>query len=175
MICCADVAPEAMSAFSCVIDLPTTSYGELVTAPSARSLTTGPSAGAAAVPQAGAVKLAIRQASPTGRSPSAGEAASAAAFAPTAATCVPAAGTAPPPAGVRVSLSPVTTKCTSERVSPAPIVSVLTKPGWLDSSPPPGSATVNGSRRKLPTRSTVPATVALAPLTVADPAAAEGE
>ena len=30
MICCAVVAPEAMSAFSCVIDLPTTLYGELV-------------------------------------------------------------------------------------------------------------------------------------------------
>ena len=32
MICCAFVTPAAMSAFSCVIDLPTTLYGELVVA-----------------------------------------------------------------------------------------------------------------------------------------------
>ena len=93
----------------------------------------------------------------------------------TALTCVPAAGIVPPSGGVRVSLSPVTTKCASERVSPAGIVIVLTKPGWLLSSPVAGSATVNGSRRKLPMRSTVPVTVALVPLTVGAPAAVDGE
>ena len=102
---------------------------------------------------------------------SGGAAASAAALACTAATCEPAAGTGVP----RVSLSPVTTKCTSAFVSPAGIVSVFTKPTWLLSSPVVGSATVNGSRRKLPVLSNVPATVALVPLTVAEPAAPLGE
>src|SRR4029079_6069181 len=100
MICCAEVAPEAMSAFSCVTDLPTTLYGELVVAPSDGSFTTVPSAGAASAPQAGTVQLTTRQRSPAGTSPSDGAAASAVALAPTAATWVPAAGTVPPPAGV---------------------------------------------------------------------------
>src|SRR5215218_8108551 len=175
MICCALALPAAMSAFSCVIDLPTTLYGELVVAPSERSPTTGPRAGAAAAPQGLTVQFAMRQSAPAGRSVTGGAAARAAALACTALTCVPAAGVVPPPGGVRVSLSPVMTKCASERVSPAAIVIVFTNAGWLLSSPVAGRATVNGSRRKLPIRSTFPATVALVPLTVAEPAAAVGE
>ena len=52
---------------------------------------------------------------------------------------------------------------------------MFTKPTWLLSSPVVGSATVNGSRRKLPVLSNVPVTVALVPLTVAEPAAPLGE
>src|SRR5690348_1609893 len=105
MICCALVAPDAMSVRSWVIDLPTTSYGDVVIAPSDGSFTTGPSSGAAAPPQAGTATFTIRHDAPAARSLNGGAAARAAAFAPTAATCDPAAGVGPPPAGARVSLS----------------------------------------------------------------------
>jgi hypothetical protein len=73
-------------------------------------------------------QLASEQSWAVERSLSDGAVASVPAVACTALTCTPAPGAVPPSGGVRVSESPVTTKCRSERVAPAGITSVLTKP-----------------------------------------------